>query len=147
VKAVVWPLSEAEAVLDRSLRMAERPTALEEGWRLAELEQRFGYGLDDLARPFDRSVKWVARRLPPGSDEGFAISPPPIAAAGDAADTMRLLTAPGRRGGNPFGRDAFSMIRSKLPADFVAQPIWRHVQDSAQDKTCRTSGRVQFLGF
>ena len=55
VEAVVWPLSEAEAlVLDRSLRMGERETALEEGWLLAELEQRFGYGLEELARRFDR---------------------------------------------------------------------------------------------
>jgi ParB family chromosome partitioning protein len=64
VEAVVWPLSEAEAlVLDRSLRMGERETALEEGWLLAELEQRFGYGLEELARRFDRSVSWVSRRL------------------------------------------------------------------------------------
>jgi len=49
VEALVWPLSEAEAlVLDRSLRMAERETALEEGWLLAELERRFGYGLEEL---------------------------------------------------------------------------------------------------
>lgn len=63
VEAVVWPLSEAEAlVLDRSLRMGERETALEEGWLLAELEQRFGYGWEELARRFDRSVSWVWRR-------------------------------------------------------------------------------------
>jgi ParB family chromosome partitioning protein len=64
VAAVVWPMSEAEAVLlDRSLRMSEHETALEQGWLLAELEQRFGYGLDELARRFDRSVSWVSRRL------------------------------------------------------------------------------------
>ena len=64
VEAVVWELSEAEALLlDRSLRMAERATALEEGWLLAELEQRFGYGLDELARRFDRSLSWVSHRL------------------------------------------------------------------------------------
>ena len=64
VEGVVWPLREAEAlVLDRSLRMSERETALEEGWLLAELEQRFGYGLEELARRFDRSVSWVSRRL------------------------------------------------------------------------------------
>ena len=27
------------------------------------MEQRFGYGLDELARRFDRSVSWVSRRL------------------------------------------------------------------------------------
>ena len=64
VEAVVWPLSEAAAVLlDRSLRLSEHETALEVGWLLTELEQRFGYGLDELARRFDRSVSWVSRRL------------------------------------------------------------------------------------
>jgi ParB family chromosome partitioning protein len=64
VEAVVWPMSEPAAVLlDRSLRLSEQETALEVGWLLAELEQRFGYGLDELARRFDRSVSWVSRRL------------------------------------------------------------------------------------
>lgn len=64
VEAVVWPLSEAAAVLlDRSLRFSGPETALEVGWLLAELEQRFGYGLEELARRFDRSVSWVSRRL------------------------------------------------------------------------------------
>jgi hypothetical protein len=62
VEAVAWPMSEAAAVLlDRSLRLSEHEAALEVGWLLAELEQRFGYGLDELAR-FDRSVSWVSRR-------------------------------------------------------------------------------------
>jgi len=52
VEAVVWPMSEAAAVLlDRSLRLSEHETALEVGWLLAGLERRFGYGLDKLARP------------------------------------------------------------------------------------------------
>jgi ParB/RepB/Spo0J family partition protein len=64
VEAVVWPMSEAAAVLlDRSLRLSEHETALEVGWLLAELEQRFGYGLDELARRFDRGASWVSRRL------------------------------------------------------------------------------------
>src|SRR5208337_3739579 len=64
VEAVLWPMSEAAAVLlDRSLRLSEHETALEVGWLLAELEQRFGYSLDELARRFDRSVSWVSRRL------------------------------------------------------------------------------------
>lgn len=64
VEAVVWPMSEAAAVLlDRSLRLSEHESALEVGWLLAELAQRFGYGLDELARRFDHSVSWVSRRL------------------------------------------------------------------------------------
>jgi hypothetical protein len=50
-------------LLDRSLRLSEHESALEVGWLLAEMEQRFGYGLDELARRFDRSVSWVSRRL------------------------------------------------------------------------------------
>ncbi len=64
VEAVVWPMSEAAAVLlDRSLRLSERETALEVGWLLQELEQRFDYSLEELARRFDRGVTWVSRRL------------------------------------------------------------------------------------
>src|SRR6516162_7032010 len=64
VEAVVWPMSEAAAVLlDRSLRFCEHESALEVGWLLQEMEQRFGYSLEELARQFDRSVRWVSRRL------------------------------------------------------------------------------------
>jgi hypothetical protein len=45
------------------LRLSEHETALEVGWLLAELERRFRYSLDELARRFDRSVSWVSRRL------------------------------------------------------------------------------------
>jgi ParB family transcriptional regulator, chromosome partitioning protein len=64
VEAVVWPMSEAAAVLlDRGLRLSAHETALEVGWLLQELEQRFGYSLEEMARRFDRSVSWVGRRL------------------------------------------------------------------------------------
>ena len=64
VKATVWTMSEAEALLlDRTLRLSQQETALEQGWLLAQMEERFGYSLDDLARRFDRSVSWISRRL------------------------------------------------------------------------------------
>jgi ParB family transcriptional regulator, chromosome partitioning protein len=64
IEAVLWPLSEVQAlVLERALRWSQPDSALEEGWLLAELEQRFGHGLEELARQFDRSVSWVSRRL------------------------------------------------------------------------------------
>src|SRR5947199_1908650 len=64
VEAVVWEMNEADGlVLERSMRFSEHETALEQGWLLAELERRFGYNLEDLARRFDRSVSWVSRRL------------------------------------------------------------------------------------
>ena len=64
VEATVWPMSEAEALLlSRSLRFSPQESALEQGWLLSEMEQRFSYPLDELARRFDRSTSWVSRRL------------------------------------------------------------------------------------
>jgi len=64
VEATLWAMSEAEALLlSRSLRFSPQESALEQGWLLAEMEQRFGYGLEELARRFDRSPSWVSRRL------------------------------------------------------------------------------------
>jgi ParB family transcriptional regulator, chromosome partitioning protein len=64
VDATVWEMNEAEAlVLDRSMRFSEKETAIEQGWLLAELEQHFGYTIEDLARRFDRSASWVSLRL------------------------------------------------------------------------------------
>lgn len=64
VEATVWPMGEAEALLlSRSQRMSPQESAIEQGWLLSEMEQRFSYSLDELARRFDRSISWVSRRL------------------------------------------------------------------------------------
>jgi ParB family transcriptional regulator, chromosome partitioning protein len=64
VEATVWLMSAGEALLlERSLRFSRQESALEQGWLLAEMEQRFRYSLEELARRFDRSVSWVRRRL------------------------------------------------------------------------------------
>ena len=64
VQAVVWEMSEADAlVLERSLRMGQPDTALEQGWLLQEMESRLGCSIEELARRFDRSKSWVASRL------------------------------------------------------------------------------------
>jgi ParB family transcriptional regulator, chromosome partitioning protein len=64
VEATVWSMGEAEALLlSRSQRMSPQESALEQGWLLSEMEHRFRYSLDELARRFDRSMSWVSRRL------------------------------------------------------------------------------------
>jgi ParB/RepB/Spo0J family partition protein len=64
VQATVWAMSEAEALLlDRTLRLSQPETALEQGWLLREMEQRYGHSLEQLARRLDRSISWVSRRL------------------------------------------------------------------------------------
>lgn len=64
VQAVEWTLGEPEALLlERLLRTSEADSAIEQGWFLRELSTRFGLGLDELARRFDRSKSWVSRRI------------------------------------------------------------------------------------
>ena len=85
VEALLWPMSEAEALLlDGSLRWAEHQSALEQGWLLAEMEQRFGYGLEELARRFDRSVSWVSPA------DGCGLRAAPLRHAGSRATLCRL---------------------------------------------------------
>jgi ParB/RepB/Spo0J family partition protein len=64
VAATVWELGEAEALLlERMMRTGEADSALEQGWLLRELRERFGLSQPELARRFDRSQSWVSRRL------------------------------------------------------------------------------------
>jgi len=64
VWAVEWTLGEADALLlERLLRRGEADSAIEQGWFLRELMQRFGLGLEELARRFDRSKSWASRRI------------------------------------------------------------------------------------
>jgi len=64
VLTTVWYLGEAEALLlSRSLHTREAETALEQGWLLAELSERFALSPEELAQRFERSPSWVSRRL------------------------------------------------------------------------------------
>ena len=59
-----WPGAEAEALIaTRLMQTAEPETALEQSWLLAELHERLGFSLEELARRFGHSVSWVSRRL------------------------------------------------------------------------------------
>ena len=63
VLATRWELEEVEALLlERGLRRGSED-ALDQAWLLAELEERFGYSLEDLARRFEHSKSWVSGRL------------------------------------------------------------------------------------
>jgi ParB family transcriptional regulator, chromosome partitioning protein len=64
VLAVEWALPEPEALLlERLMRSAEAESALEQGWLLRELSERFGLAAAELAKRFDKSESWVSRRL------------------------------------------------------------------------------------
>ena len=64
VDAVLWELTELDALLLAQLmRSSEGGSALEQGWLLCELHERFGLSAGELARRFDKSTSWVSRRL------------------------------------------------------------------------------------
>ena len=64
VQAIVWELGELEAVLlERVMRGSEADSALEQGFLLCELNERFGLSHEELARRFDKSPGWVSQRL------------------------------------------------------------------------------------
>lgn len=58
-----WEIAEVDALLlERGLRRGNED-ALDQAWLLAELQERFGWSLDELARGFERSKSWVSERL------------------------------------------------------------------------------------
>jgi ParB-like chromosome segregation protein Spo0J len=64
VAATPWSLDEAEAlVLERMMRAGEADSALEQGWFLRELRDRFHLGGAELGRRVGRTESWVSRRL------------------------------------------------------------------------------------
>ncbi len=64
VAATCWPGEEVDAlIVTRLIQESEQETAIEQSWFLAELHERFGLSLEDLARRFGHSVSWVSRRL------------------------------------------------------------------------------------
>lgn len=63
-QALEWKLAEPEALLlARLMRAAESDSALEQGWLLKELLERFALPAGELARRFDKTTSWVSRRL------------------------------------------------------------------------------------
>jgi len=63
IAVVAWSLDEREALLlGRAMRTAEED-ALEQGWLLSELRDRFSMAQSEMAQRLDKSESWVSRRL------------------------------------------------------------------------------------
>ena len=63
VRATRWQIAEVEALLlERGLRRGSED-AFDQAWLLAELQERFGLSLEELARRFEHSKSWVSGRL------------------------------------------------------------------------------------
>jgi ParB family chromosome partitioning protein len=64
IDALVWPVSEAQAlVLSLRFEASRRRSALEEGWLLRELVEGHGQSPFQLALALQRSASWISRRL------------------------------------------------------------------------------------
>jgi ParB-like chromosome segregation protein Spo0J len=64
VRATAWDLCEAEALLlERMIRAGEADSALEQGWFLRELRDRFRLSGAELGQRVGRTESWVSRRL------------------------------------------------------------------------------------
>jgi ParB family chromosome partitioning protein len=64
VTATAWDLDEADAlVLERAMRAGEADSALEQGWLMVELRDRFQLAGAEIARRVGRTESWVSRRL------------------------------------------------------------------------------------
>jgi ParB/RepB/Spo0J family partition protein len=63
VMATDWRMTELDALLLARRLRASGEDALDQAWLLAELQERFGLSLEELAHRFDRSKSWASRRL------------------------------------------------------------------------------------
>jgi ParB-like chromosome segregation protein Spo0J len=62
-RATRWQVEEVDALLlERGLRLRSED-ALDQAWLLSELQERFGWSLEQLARGFEHSKSWVSERL------------------------------------------------------------------------------------
>jgi ParB family transcriptional regulator, chromosome partitioning protein len=62
-RATRWQVEEVDALLlERGLRQGSED-ALDQAWLLSELQERFGWSLEQLARGFEHSRSWVSERL------------------------------------------------------------------------------------
>jgi ParB/RepB/Spo0J family partition protein len=137
VEAVVWEMSEADAlVLERSMRFSEQETPLEQGWLLAELERRFGYNLEDLARRFDRSVSWVSRRLALVEQLPETVQQHVRAGEISAHVAMKYLTPVARANLNDCQRmaDGFSKYRFSSRQAGELYAAWRDASASVRQR-------------
>jgi ParB/RepB/Spo0J family partition protein len=126
VSATLWELGELDALLlERIMRTGEADGALEQGWLLEELQERFALSHDELARRFDKSQSWVSRRLalvralPSEVQERVQSGALPAHAAmkylvpmvrAKRADCLRLITALGQS--RPSTREVGALYRA-----------------------------------
>ena len=163
VQGTCWDLSEPEAlIVNRLLCGSERASALEQGWLLRDLVERFALRADELARRFDRSLSWVSGRLglvrdlpqpvQDGVREGQVVPHAamryllPLARA-NAADCLALLA--GLRGQRPSSRAMGRLYVAYMAGDartrerLVADPLlFLRVDEEARRKPSDPSDQL-----
>lgn len=98
VQATQWALCEADAlVLERVLRAGDGASALEDGWLLVELRDRFGYSEEKLSRCLGHSKGWASRRL---------------GLVADLPEEIQMLVRQGALGAHAVMRDLLPLARA-----------------------------------
>ena len=167
VHATSWDLSEVEALLlERLMRQSESDGALEQGWVLAELNERFSLSHEELARRFDKSQSWVSRRLalvrtlPREVQERVQCGALPAHAAmkylvpmarAKSADCLRLLSALGSQ--RPSTREVATLYAAWVGGNqqtrelVVTQPsvVLRARAQTLHEEHCEKSQSRQLL--
>jgi ParB/RepB/Spo0J family partition protein len=137
VDAVVWEMSEAEALLlDRSMRFSEPESALEQGWLLSEFHQRFAYSLDEIARRFDRSASWVSRRLALVEILPESVQQKVRGGEISAQVAMKVLVPMARSSLEDCQRMADALARHRIPSRQAGQlyTAWRNSRTSVRQR-------------
>jgi len=144
VEATVWPMGEAEALLlSRSQRMGPQESALEQGWLLSEMEQRFSYSLDELARRFDRSISWVSRRLALVELLPEAVQRHVREGNITAQIAMKYLVPVARVSADDCERMAAAFVKHRCDSRQAAPPLWVLApirRNATSSGTSRTTG-------
>lgn len=133
VRATAWELSEADAlVLERLLRAGSADSAIEQGWLLREMSERFGLGREELARRFDRTPSWVSRRLGLVGDLPVTVQSHVRSGAIGAHAAMKYLVPLARANDEDCVKLADAIAPSRPSSRQMAQLYATYVSGSAQ---------------
>ena len=133
VKVLVWEMEASEAlVLGWQMAQGPVPSALEQGWLLAELRRRFGWSQEELAQRFLRSASWVSRRLGLVEDLPLSIQESIREGQIPAQAGMRALVPLARLDREACQRLAEQIVEHKLTSPEI-QTLYSIWLDAGQD--------------
>jgi ParB family chromosome partitioning protein len=146
VCATAWELGEADAlVLERILRGSDADSAIEQGWFLREMNERFGLGRDELARRFDRTASWVSRRISLVGELPASVQSHVRSGAIGAHAAMKYLVPLARANEGDCVKLADAIAPSRPSSRQIAELYATYVSGNAQARTLCVSDPLVVL--